>query len=313
MKYGMESESRAPHALRRAPVVTLLAVLCTMLWGSAFPLLKISFVELSIDSPGEIYDFIAYRFIIAGLLMALLIKMKGEGLGLSDGRSWGFVTLIALVQVCLQFVFFYIGLMNTTGVKASIINGSGTFFMLILSQVFVAAENVSVKKWMGAMAGFAGLVAVNFNASLSEFSFSLMGDGMILLTAPTGAFGSLLVKRASVFVSPLHINMYQFIIGSALLLAVSHATGSAHLAPSAFQSWNLGVLLYLGASTAMAFALWYTLIQMNNLSRVAVFFFLVPVWGALFSTLLVPGETLGVMTVLGGGLVSGGIYLTMRD
>lgn len=299
--------------LQKTPAVLVLATLCTMLWGSAFPLLKISFVNMGISDMGEIYDFIAYRFIIAGVLIAFLIKARGGKISLSGMRNYLIVALIAVVQVCLQFVFFYIGLKNTTGVKASIINGSGTFFIMIFSHIFISSDNVTLRKWIGAFIGFTGLVAVNFDPALLDLSFSPSGDGMILLTSITGAAGSLLVKKNSVSISPLHISMYQFIIGSVFLLAVSHTWGTSHVILSEMNGIDIGFLIYLGISSAVAFSLWYILIQYNNLSRIAVYFFMVPIWGALFSAMLIKNESLTPMTVIGAVLVSSGIYCAVKE
>jgi drug/metabolite transporter (DMT)-like permease len=301
------------NILQKTPVVVVLATLCTMLWGIAFPALKISLKDLHISSLSEIYDFIAYRFLIAGMLMAVFIRLRGATLALPAAKDYLLVSVVALVQVCLQFVFFYIGLGHTTGVRASVINGSGTFFIIILSQLFVASENVTARKWIGTLIGFAGLVVVNFNPEIMKLSFSAEGEGMILLTALTGAFGSLLVKKVSGGISPLHINLYQFILGSVFLLAVSLATGSEHLSILDFGRRDLLLLLFLGATSAVAFTLWYLLIQHNNLSRIAVYFFMVPIWGALFSALFVDGESINMMTGPGAALVSAGIFLATRE
>ncbi len=299
--------------MQRTYVVITLATLSTIMWGSAFPALKISFGVMSIDTTGEMLDFIAYRFLIAGSLIALYIKLLGGSLALNDKREYLKLSIIAMVQVCLQFFFFYTGLRHTTGVAASVINGTGTFFIIIFSQIFIATENVTARKWIGTCVGFAGLVAVTFNPELMSLSFSAAGEGMILLTAVTGALGSLLVKKASVNVSALHINLYQFIIGSLLLLAVSSAIGGEHMDIRGFSISDVFLLLYLAITSALAFSIWYLLIQHNSLSRIAVYFFMVPVWGALFSAIFIEGETLSSMTALGAAMVSSGIYLANRE
>ena len=46
----MKRESESAEFFRRPAVRTLLALLCCLLWGSAFPCIKIELVSVKIDS-----------------------------------------------------------------------------------------------------------------------------------------------------------------------------------------------------------------------------------------------------------------------
>ena len=63
--------SPAPD-LRRLPIrFYVQVVICALLWGSAFPVIKNSFAGLQIDTYGEQLVFAGSRFFIAGLLLVL--------------------------------------------------------------------------------------------------------------------------------------------------------------------------------------------------------------------------------------------------
>ena len=53
------------------------------------------------------------------------------------------IVKLAMFQTILQYIFFYIGLAHNSGVKASIINGSNTFFVILVSTIIFRQEWVT--------------------------------------------------------------------------------------------------------------------------------------------------------------------------
>ena len=47
-------------------------------------------------------------------------------------QGWSCVLIMGMVQTVIQYIFYYIGFANTTGVKGSIICGSNSFFSISL-------------------------------------------------------------------------------------------------------------------------------------------------------------------------------------
>ncbi len=55
----------------------------TFLWGSAFPIIKLSYAELEIGK-GQVYEqilFAGFRFTLAALLILALMKLMGRSVG----------------------------------------------------------------------------------------------------------------------------------------------------------------------------------------------------------------------------------------
>ncbi len=286
-----------------------IAVACTLMWGSSFPLIKIGYAMLGIR--GDIVSimyFAAFRFIIAAMIMLAGMKLSGRSILVREKADYLYLVIIALLQTTIQFTLFYIGLANTTGTKAAIINGSGSFFVVIFSHMFFAGDKISLRKLAGILLGFAGLVLVNLDSNMIDCSFSFTGEGFILLTSITGAIGTVVIKKVSARISPVQITAFQFLIGAAMLFAISAALEFPP--PLAFTPGSLLLLIYLGVISSASFSLWYLLIRHNNLSRVAVYFFLVPIWGALSSTILIDTEFLSLVVSAALLLVSMGIFLT---
>jgi len=293
------------------PAVIFLALICALLWGSAFPMVKVGFKMLQIEhsTGGKLY-FAAYRFLLAGLMIFAALLFSGTPVLLQRRRDYAVVLLLGLVQTTLQYTFFYIGLSNTTGMKASIISAAGSFFLALFSHWWIEDDSLTFKKSMGLMVGFLGVVLVNLKHNQFDFSFRLTGEGFILFTAMLSATGMLIVKKSAARIHPPLLSAYQLTLGAAVLLFITRATGSPavlHFSPA-----SLLVFLYLSFLSAAAFSLWYVLVKYNQLTSMAVYRFLIPVSGTFLSAAILPGESLNWVALVSLALVSLGMVLTTR-
>ena len=56
------------------------------------------------------------------------------------------VSLVALFQTVIQYIFFYVGLANTSGVKGTIASGSNAFFAMLIASLIFKQEKLTFKK-----------------------------------------------------------------------------------------------------------------------------------------------------------------------
>lgn len=298
--------------LTRPLVVLALALVCALLWGSAFPWVKIGISMLGIEhsTGGKLY-FAAYRFFLAAAFIFLGIRLTGKSLGLPGVRDYAVLFLVGVLQTTLQYTFFYIGISNTTGMKASIIIGSGSFFLAVLSHFFIQGDHLSLRKNAGLVFGFLGLVLVNMNKDQLNFEFRLTGEGFIILTALSSTLALLIVKKKSSRIHPPLISAYQLLFGSVLLFFIALIIETPGVITFTRSSFLL--ILYLSFVSAAAFSLWYVLIKYNKLTSIAVYRFLIPVCGTFLSAAFLLEETLSVYSLTALAMVSVGMILTVRS
>lgn len=219
--------------------VFLLATLCCLLWGSAYPAIKNGYAMLQIaanDIPSKLV-FAGWRFAFAGLVLLVFAQLGGkEVLGLSR-HDFGQATLLGLVQTSLQYVFFYVGLAYATGVKSSIMNATGTFFSVLLAHWLHKNDRLSFNKALGCIVGFLGVMVVNFHAGLLSFDFTWAGEGSVVLAAFILSVGTIYGKKVSQEVDSVVLTGWQLGIGGVVLLAMGFATGG-HL-----EHWSLDAVL----------------------------------------------------------------------
>lgn len=297
--------------MQKTSVVWLGAMLCCLLWGSAFPCIKIGYglwnIE-SADTAGQIL-FAGMRFVLAGILAVLFGSLlEGRFIRPEKGCA-GKIAWLAMLQTVIQYLFFYIGLAHTSGVKASIIEAVNVFVAIIVSGFIFHQENVTAKKMLGCLVGFAGVVLINMNGM--NFQMSLSGEGAIFLSTVAYAFSSVFLKRYSAKHNPVMLSGYQFIFGGIILSAAGFAMGGRL---STVSTEGVLMLIYLALVSAVAYSLWGMLLKYNPISRVAVFGFMNPVFGVILSAWLLRegAQALGLISLVSLVLVCAGIYIVNK-
>ena len=167
-------------------VICVMALICCALWGSAFPCVKIGYELLQIKTTGSQILFAGYRFFGAGILTFLMGCIIEKRVLTLKKSAIPYVAGIGIFQTTLQYIFFYIGMANTTGVKGSVINASNAFVSIIVAHFLVKGERMTWKKGVGCILGFAGVVIINLSPGAWGSGFSLKGEGMVAICTIIG-------------------------------------------------------------------------------------------------------------------------------
>lgn len=313
-KYLQSGNSKEKNMMQsimsKTVVVTLTAMICCALWGSAFPCVKIGYKLFSIGNNDPLSQilFAGIRFFLAGVFTVLIGSVIEKRPLLPNRKSAGKIVVLSMFQTIIQYLFFYIGLSHTTGVKASILDGASVFIALFVSGIIFRLEKITPAKIIGSLIGFIGVILINLTGL--DFQFELTGEGFILLSAIGYALSSVFMKRYSSDTSPLLLSGWQFIFGGAVMTIVGLIFGGTLKITSVKA---LFMLLYLALLSAVAYSLWSVLLKYNPVSKVTVFGFLNPVFGSVFSVIFL-GETeaFGIAAVCSLVLVSVGIYIVNR-
>lgn len=288
--------------------ILLPAAVCTFLWGSAFPFIKLGYAAFAVEGPFSQILFAGLRFALAGLLLLAVLTVRGRRVPVPPKGSRLSVLRLGLVLTAGQYFFFYLGLANTTGVRGSIIQGMGTFLTVVLAHFWFHGKDgdrMTGRKALGCIVGLLGVVLANFEGTQGGFSFS--GEGLMLLATVLFAVGSLFSKDVTKTVDPFCATGWQLLLGGLVLTLVGLLGGGRLCAPASFSGW--GIFLYLAALSSVAFAIWTRLLQKFAAGRVAVYNFLTPLFGVLLSACLLGESLSGVQIVLALLLVCLGIVL----
>lgn len=285
------------------------AMLCCLLWGSAFPLVKIGFSWLNISSediPTEIL-YAGLRFTLAGVIAIIITSLISGKFLRPTVKSLPKVFSLSMFQTILQYLFFYIGLSNTSGVKASVIEAMNVFVALIVSCLIFRMEKFTAAKIIGSIIGFAGVVIINVSKGDLTGGLTLKGEGFILISTVAYAFSSVLMKHWSGEENPMMMSAWQFLLGGIVMSILGFALGGRI---SGFDLKSVLLLIYLASLSAIAYSLWASLLKYYPVSRIAVYGFMNPVFGFILSAFLLgESEAFGLKSIAALVLVCLGIYI----
>lgn len=309
----------------KTPILVLIALICCALWGSATPAIKTGYKLLSIPSPkveslsdlagavpeiASIILFAGIRFAFAGLLTVIIFSIARRKVLIPKVENLPKILTVSAFQTVIQYLFFYLGLAFTTGVKGTVTSGSGAFFAVIIASLIFKQEKFTLKKVIACVVGFAGIIIINFNGIEFTNSFvDVLGVVMVLLSTVSNSFSSVLIKRFSKYEDPVTISGYQFIIGGVFMIITGLILGGRIYVSDIF---GVLILAYLALLSAVAYSLWGILLKYNPVSSVTVFNFTTPIFGTFLTMLLIPEENQSIspinliITLI---LVSVGIFL----
>lgn len=299
--------------MQKTIVVWLGALLCCVLWGSAFPCIKIGYqlFQIGSDQTATQILFAGCRFALAGILALVIGSLLRGKILVPKKQSYGKIVKLCLFQTVAQYVFFYIGLANTSGVKASIIEAVNVFIAIFVASLCFHQEKLTTRKIMGSMIGFLGVILVNLTGNEINAHFSLMGEGFIFLSTVAYAFSSVLMKGYSTEEDPVCLSGYQFLVGGLVMILCGGAMGGRL---TIMTVGGAAMLIYLALVSAIAYSVWGILLKYNPISKVAVFGFMNPVFGVLLSALLLKEyQMIGPMSIVSLILVCLGIYIVNKE
>lgn len=291
--------------------VFLIAIFCTVLWGSAAPFIKTGYILFDIESndTASILIFAGLRFALAGVLVVLVGSKLQNKILLPTKKSIKAIFVLSAFQTIGQYFFYYVGLAHTSGINGAIITGTGAFISLLVAALIFKYERLDLNKITGCILGFIGIVLMNLNDFVG-LRVSFFGDGLILCSQLCSSFSASFIKKYTQNFNAVMLSGYQFFIGGiALTLIGIFMKGSLSLS----NVFGMLVLIYLAFVSACAYTLWGILLSYHPVSKIGIFNCLIPVVGVLLSSLILHEEAFSFNVVFALFFISFGIYFVSKD
>lgn len=298
--------------LQRGPIIILLALFCTILWGTAYPAVKIGYELFAIDSANDFGKllFAGLRFTLAGLMTLAVSVILQKKLVIPQRQHWRGIALLGLVQTTGQYIFFYLGLSNTTGVKGSILYALATFFVVIFAHFLFPDDKMNLQKILGCCIGFVGVLLITFDGTGLGGGFTFTGEGFIMLSTLSSALGALISRSVAQGQDPVVVTGYQ-LTGGGLILIFIGLIGHGHF--DSITAPGILLLLYMAFLSAAAFTVWTMLLKYNPASKIAVYNFLIPIFGTTFSVMFLNESIFNLRSLLALIWACAGIYIVNKE
>ncbi|PID48120.1 MAG: hypothetical protein CR967_01565 [Proteobacteria bacterium] len=265
-----------------------LAIFVTFIWGVNFSVIKIGIDSL------DPFILAALRFTLSALPLVFFIKrpdvefkyLVAYGLLFGIGL-WGFA-----------FLGIYFGM--SAGLSALVVQ-MGTFTTVIFAVVFLD-ENFTKDKKLGLFVALLGLIAIFF---VTDGSMSVLGLFLTLIAAVSMGLINIIVKLAKTK------DIFSFLVWSCIfppipLFLLAFLTGGSGVYENFFSNLDgnaiFSVLFLVYPTTLFGYWAWNKLLHKHDVSSIAPFGLLVPIFG-LFGSFFILGEEIGLIKILAGSLI----------
>lgn len=242
--------------------------------------------------------------------VALMPSVRKVRIARADWKPIAFSALIGAVVGPL--VYFY-GLQRTTASNAVLLSNSESLFTILLAYA-ILGERATRREYV-ALAGIAvGAFLVTTQLRFGDIRFAEFLAGNLLLLAAAASWGvnntisTILVRRVPI----LPLVGYQLLIGAAVLAGIVVVAGVPLTLP--LRVVPLLLLLSLTALGLFSVLFFYAFRTIGAMRTGAILPSSV-IWGLLIALLVLPGETLSDVQIVGGGLMVValvGLYLGRR-
>ncbi|AXK38542.1 DMT family transporter [Crenobacter cavernae] len=285
-------------------LIYLKLVLTTLIWGATFPIGRYAAKAAAPLAVAE------WRFALAAAaLMALLARR--ERLLRPTGAAGRLALALGFTGVFAYNICFFFGLERVPASRAALIVALNPV-LVALAATAVYGQRLSLVRWGGVAVSLFGAALVISRGELNEL-VSHVGAGELIVFGSSLAWSAytLLGRNAAQHFSPLASTTWAALAGALMLLPPALWEGrmiaTLTLGPAMWLA-----LLHLGLLATVVAFLWYAEgVKAIGPTRTVVFTNLVPVFAVLIGVLLFGEELLWSM-VIGGALVSLGVWLTNR-
>ncbi|MDE5423091.1 DMT family transporter [Ancylomarina sp. DW003] len=273
---------------------SFLAIIACLLWATPFAAIKIG---LKYTTP---LNFAGIRFFISGLLILPFIpgfKKKFNGL---NKKSWKLIVQIALLQTTFLYGLFYTGIDYLPGALGAMLIGAQPLFAAIMAHLMMKNDKMTWKKILAILLGMFGVCVISLGRADFVLTTTIpLGVGILVLNNIVGSMGNVIVARDTREIPPRILASFSMILGGAMLVLVS--------IPFEHPNWNIQpteyylALGWLAIVSAMSITIWFGLLGREGVkvSNLNTWKFIIPIFGACISWLILPNEYPDLVSILG--------------
>jgi drug/metabolite transporter (DMT)-like permease len=279
----------------------LIAVL-SVLWGGAFFLIEVGLRSY----PPNTLVFV--RLALAAPLLLIAMKIAGHSFP-RDGRIWVMLTIVGLLNCALPFILFFWGQQYLDSGYAAILNATTPLWGVLIAHVMTTDEKATPLRIAGTVLGLAGIVVMVGPDAMRGLSQNLLAQIACLVSTVFYSFAAIYGRRlGQQQLSPLVIATGQTLTAAVFMLPVMLIVDQPWALPMPRLDATLAALTLAVLSTALAYVLFFRLIDRAGASNAQMVAFLMPVLAVILGVAFLD-EKLAMAQIGGAILIASGLAL----
>jgi drug/metabolite transporter (DMT)-like permease len=273
-------------------------VFICMLFGANAVAIKISLEGIGVFTTAGI------RFGVASITIFLWAKITGRSFKIKKEQI--LQLFVISIVFTIQLSLFYLGLSKSNASRGTLLANFQPFFTLFLAHFFIPGDQITRRKIMGILMGFAGVAFVFLEKKGVTSDFNT-GDTMILAAAFLWACNAVYTKRIISAFQPFQITLFPMVISVPLFFLGGMLWD--HPMITLINGKIVGAMVYQSLVTAsFGFVVWNSLLQKYGAVALHSFIFIMPITGVLLGGLIL-GEPITANILIAMLLIVAGILI----
>lgn len=271
----------------------LLLLLACSIWGFNFIVAAVTLREL------PPFLLATLRFVLVAIILLPWLTRPAAG-------QWSRVLVVSLSMGALHFALMFWALRRSADITSVALLLQLFVPMATLMAVFGLGEVIGWRTVMGVVVSFTGVMV----AGLDPLVFTqLDAVALVVISAFFLALGSVLMPGLQ-NMSAFSLQAWGALLGAPILLALSLLTEPQPIQTITHASWLAwaGVGYSAVASSVMAHAIYFNLLQRYPVTTIMPFFLLTPLIASGFGVMLL-GDRPGPRLLIGGALILFGVLV----
>lgn len=289
--------------MRRALLPHVLLLCVAAIWGGHFVAIRFLLTELA---PSAV---MLLRGLLAGGFYVVFLAVNIRRLPAIQRADRPRLVLIGFLGIAIMGLgMVYAQRFISAGVSSLIVTLNPIFTALLA--YLLLGQSLTRRQFFGVALGLVGfLVVMVFGAPGAKFSFTNVVGVVVMACSPfIWALYTVLSKPLLGRYPPHYVAAYSTVLGALFLLPIGTPPFWRQVAALDRVGWLSAIFSGIFAM-ALSYLVWYQALERLEPTQVAVYGYLVPVFGVLFAALLLH-EALTPFTILGGATILVGVAVT---
>lgn len=274
-------------------------ILLSVIWGSAFMLVKVSLEEV------PPLTLVAGRLAGGALFLVVAILVTGRSL-IQSRQAWAAFALLGVVTNVFPFTMLAWGQQHIDSSLAAILVATMPLSTVIFAH-YLIRERLTIDRAVGVLVGFAG-VFVLIGGDLRDLADSSTLGQLAVIGGVVGyGIGTVLARRFLQDADPVVVAAGQMLVGAAIMAPVALAVD---------QPFDLAISVKVGlawvtlgvVSSAIAYLFFYWLLRRVTATQASMVSYLIPITAVILGALVLD-ERLAATSFAGLALIIAGVWV----
>ena len=280
----------------------LLIGILAILWGCAFFLIEVGLRSF----PPITLVFIRVAFAVPPMLVA----MRLMGLCLpSSAPEWGLLTVVGALNCALPFTLFFWGQQYLDSGYASILNATTPLWGVLTAHFLTRDEKATPARIIGVLTGMAGIIVMVGPAAMKGLSNNLLAQIACVISTIFYSLAAIYGRRLSqTTLTPMAVATGQTVTATILMIPIVLLVDQPWTMATPRLDATLAGLTLALLSTALAYTLYFRLIDRAGASNAQLVAFLMPILAVILGIAFL-GEHLNEGQIIGAVLIAFGLMI----